>query len=60
MKIAVHIVSYSKHAQAVWITVTCFWGTDIQYLGMSETFAAIGNLHVTLKCELTCILKTKT
>jgi hypothetical protein len=59
MKTAVHTVSYSKHFQAVWIRVTSFWVTNIQYLGTSEPFAAPGNLNVIWKNELSHIIMIK-
>jgi len=59
MKTAVQTVSYSKHFQAMWIRVTCFWVTNIQYLGTSEPFAASGNLSVVGKNELSHTVKTK-
>lgn len=58
MKIAVQTLSYSKHFQAMWIRVTCFWVTNIQYLGTSEPFAASGNLSVVWKNDLSHIVKT--
>jgi hypothetical protein len=59
MKTAVQTVSYSEHCQAMWIWGTCFWVTNIQYLGTSEPFAATGNLNVIWENELSHIIKTK-
>jgi hypothetical protein len=59
MKIAVCIVSCSKHVEAVWIRGTFFWITSIQYSSISELSAAIGNLSVIWKYVLSHIVEAK-